>query len=140
MFDVQESDINLMNKRNEDDAKVFIEICQNEVKTNIGSNDISKICRLRRKKEDETPRPILVSMSSQYVKKRIMRNLHNLRSSDSNISMNHDMTKTEREDTKHLIDIAREINKQEHIWEWFYKVRGPPWEKKILRIRKLNLQ
>ena len=33
-----------------------------------------------------------------------MRYLHNLRSSDGNISMNHDMTKTEREWTKHLVD------------------------------------
>ena len=72
-------------------------------------------------------------MSSQDVKKKIMRNLHNLRSSDSNISMNHDMTKTEREETKHLVDRAREMDKQDHMAEWFCKVRGPPWEKKFLR-------
>ena len=118
---------------------VFIETCQNEVKTNIGSNDISKITLLGRKKEDGTPRPILVSMSSQDVKN-MMKNLQNLRSSDSSISMNHDMTKTERERTKHLVDKAREMNKQEHLGEWFYKVRGPPWEKKIIRIRKVKLQ
>ena len=70
VFDVVESESNLKNKRNEDDTKVFIVICQNEVKTNISSNDISKITRLGRKKEDGTPRPILVSMSSQDVKKR----------------------------------------------------------------------
>ena len=69
-----------------------------------------------------------------------MRNLHNLRFCDSNISMNHDMTKTEREETKHLVDKAREINKQDRMGEWFYKVRGPPWERKILKIRKVNLQ
>ena len=44
--------------------------------------------------------------------------------------MNHDMTKTEREETSNLVDKAREMNKQDHIEEWFYKVRGPPWEKK----------
>ena len=69
-----------------------------------------------------------------------MHNLHNLRFCDSNISMNHDMTKTEREETKHLVDKAREINKQDHMGEWSYKVRGPPWEKKIQKIRKVNLQ
>ena len=79
-------------------------------------------------------------MSSQDVKKNIVGNLHNFRSSDSNISMNHDMTKTEREETKHYVDKARDINKQEHMGEWFYKVRGSPWEKKILKIRKVNLQ
>ena len=62
---VEESASNLKNKRNEDDTKVIIETCQNEVKTNIGSNDISKITRLGRKKEDGTQRPILVSMSSR---------------------------------------------------------------------------
>ena len=83
---------------------------------------------------------ILVLMSSQDVKKKIMQNLHNLRLCDSNISMNHDMTKTEREETKHLVEKAREINKQDHMGEWSYKVQGPPWEKKILRIQKVNLQ
>ena len=54
-------------------------------------------------------------MSSKDVKKKIMQNLHNLRLCDSNISMNHDMTKTEREETKHLVDKAREMNKQDHM-------------------------
>ena len=46
VFGAEESASNLKNKRNEDDTKVFIETCQNEVKTNISSNDISKITRL----------------------------------------------------------------------------------------------
>ena len=54
--------------------------------------------------------------------------------------MNHDMTKTERERTRHLVDKAREMNKQDHMGEWFYKVRHPPWERKILKIWKVNLQ
>ena len=57
------------NKINKDDSNVFIETCQNDVKTNISSKDISKISRLGRKKEDGTPRPILVSTSSQDFKK-----------------------------------------------------------------------
>ena len=69
-----------------------------------------------------------------------MRHLHKIRSSDSDISMHHDMTKTEREWTKHVVDKAREMNKQDHMEEWLYKVRGPPWEKKILKIRKVYLQ
>ena len=86
VFGVEESASSLKNKRNKDDTEVFVETCQNEVKANIGSNDISKITRLGRKKEDSTSRPVLVSMSSQDCKKKIMRNLHNLRSSDSNVS------------------------------------------------------
>ena len=52
-----------------------------------------------------------------------MRNLHNLRSSYSNISKNHDMTKTERVETKHLVDKAREMNKQDHMGNGFTKYR-----------------
>ena len=51
----EESDSNLKNKSNDDDTKVFIETCPNEVKTNIGCNDISKITRLCRNKEDGSP-------------------------------------------------------------------------------------
>ena len=40
---VEESASNHKDKRNEDDTKVFIETCQNEVKANISSIDISKI-------------------------------------------------------------------------------------------------
>ena len=69
VFGVVESASSLRNKRNEDDTNVFIETCQNEVRTNMSSNDTSKITHLGRKKEDGTPRPILVSMSSQDVKK-----------------------------------------------------------------------
>ena len=60
VFGVEESASNLGKKRKEDDTMVFIETCQNEVKTNISSDDISKITRLGRKKEDGTPRPLLV--------------------------------------------------------------------------------
>ena len=129
MFAVAECATNPKNKRNEDDTKVFIETSQIEAKTNICSNGISKITRLGRKIEDGTPRPILVSTSSKDAKKNIMKNLHNIRSSDSNISMNYDMTKTKKEQAKQLFDKAREMNKEEHLGEWFYKVRGPSWEK-----------
>ena len=71
VFGVVESASNLKNKKNEDDTKVFIETCKNEVKTNISSNDICKITRLGRKKEGGTPRPIIVSMSSKMSKKRL---------------------------------------------------------------------
>ena len=50
------------------------------------------------------------------------------------------MTKTEIEETKHLVDKASEKNKQDHMGEFLYNVRGPPWDKKILKIRKVNLQ
>ena len=39
------------------------------------------------------------------------------------------MNKTEREWTKHLVDKAREMNKQEHMGELIYKIRGPPLER-----------
>ena len=68
VFGVEESASNIKNESNEDDSKFFIETCQNEVKTNICSNDISKITRLGRKKEDCAPRPVLVSMLFQNVK------------------------------------------------------------------------
>ena len=70
VFGAEESVCNLKKTRETNDTKVFIETFQNEVKINISSNDISKITCLGRKKEDGTPRPILVSMSSQDVKKK----------------------------------------------------------------------
>ena len=45
--------------------------------------------------------------------------------------MNHDITNTEREETKHLVDKESEMNKQEHMGEWFFNLLCPQWEKKI---------
>ena len=71
-------------------------------------------------------------------KKKIMRNLGNLRASDRNISMNHDMTKEEREMTKNLIKKAKDMNEQEKSGEWHFIVRGPPWDKEILKVRNAS--
>ena len=48
-------------------------------------------------------------------KKKNYRNLHSLRCSDCNVSMNHALTKTERDCGKHLVKKARETSKQEHV-------------------------
>ena len=79
-------------------------------------------------------------MSSQDVKKKLCEIYTTLDYVIAKISMNHDMTKTEREETKHLVDKAREMNKQDHMGNGLTKYEVLHGRKKILKIRKVNLQ
>ena len=54
-----------------------------------------------------------------------------------NISMSHDMTRDERTKTKLLIEEAKSKTiKDNDSKNWFYKVRGPPWDQRLQRVRR----
>ena len=54
--------------------------------------------------------------------------------------MSHDMTRDERTKTKLLIEEAKSqtINDTDSK-NWIYKVRGPPWDQRIQRVRRRPL-
>ena len=52
------------------------------------------------------------------------------------VQANHDLTKTQRENDKKLRDEAK--LKEEQSGEFYFKVRGPPWDRKIIQIRKVK--
>lgn len=73
------------------------------------------IIRIGRKQENaEKPRPVKVTFKNLEEKKTLMKNLHKLRGIEedspySNISVSHDMTKSEREANKTMIDEAKKM-------------------------------
>ena len=60
-------------------------------------------------------------------------NLKNAEEPYSRISISHDMTKEEREQNKKLLTEAKKLQDEDQ-GNWTYKVRGPPWDLKIVKL------
>jgi len=72
-------------------------------------------------------RPLLVQFHERNIKNIVMENLRRLREAQppfNDIVVNHDMTKSEREDVKKMVKTAEERQKNEGQGEWIFRVRG----------------
>ena len=98
------------------------------------SSDIVKTLRLGRKKDNEN-RPLLVTLGSEETKKKVMRNLYQLKDKNQTIKINHDMTPEERKELRDLIQEAEKKTKEEESGDFVFRVRGPPWDRRIVRIK-----
>ena len=117
------------------DKKIFMDIC-NRCDANISEENVEEIIRLGKKGEE--PRPMLIKMNNSEDKRVLFRNLCKLKEDNSpysRISVNHDMTKQEREENKKLISEAKELQDNDESGNWIFKVRGPPWDRKIRKIK-----
>ena len=88
------------------------------------------------KKEEGKKRPILVQLKEENVKKELFQNLWKLKNAPdriANISVGHDMTKEEREETKRLVGEAKRLAKQNPDFK--YKLKGPPWKRFISKVK-----
>lgn len=96
-----------------------------------------KLKRLGKFSKDTTNnRPLLLSLSEPTFKKSLFRNAHKLKNDDGKLSkvyMNHDMTKTSREEDKKLREEAKSMQ-ENSIEKNMYRVRGPPGNRKIVKL------
>ena len=86
----------------------------------------------------ETPRPLLVQLSSHHLKNVIMESLYRLKQAEhkfKSVIVSHDLTKSEREECKKLVEEAKELTKQNSSGEFAFRVRGPPGKMKIVKLR-----
>jgi len=69
-----------------------------------------------------------------------MQSLFKLKSMENkfkSVIISHDMTRTEREQCKILVEEAKEKSRNE-TGDFIYRVRGPPARMQIVRFRKTN--
>ena len=84
-----------------------------------------------------SPRPLKVVMETCEAQSAVMNNLKELAKADQhikNLSTSYDMTNDERAMVKEKVEEAKEKTKQSK--NWIYKVRGPYWNLKEIRVRK----
>jgi len=99
--------------------------------------EINKIYRLGKIKENGSPRPLLVALKDEQTKKKLFGQLQSLKECSKplcEISVQHDMTPTERQESKLLFEEAKS-RQQSSGGKWVYKVRGPPWAQRIVRLK-----
>ena len=91
-------------------------------------------------KNDKHIRPIKVSFQQSWDKRKLLSNLYKLKSDKKfkNIRIAHDMCEDDRLENKRLLEQAYNMNQQEKPTEYRYKVRGPPWAMKIVKIFSKN--
>ena len=81
--------------------------------------------------------PLLITVCDENAKRQLSGKLYKLKNAleFKGISVSHDMTKDERLNTKLLVEKAKEKSKNENLSKnWIFKVRGPPWEQRIVKL------
>ena len=118
--------------------KVYNYICD----TKLPAESVTHIRHLGKRLEKDSKRPLLITVNSESIKKQFFSKLYKLKDEHEfkNISVSHDMTE-ERLNTKLLVEKARKRNRElagnndENISKnWVFKVRGPPWEQRIVKV------
>ena len=104
IFRAPELKTNVKQERITYDLKVIKEI-GTHIGVTITEEDVSRSSRLGKKPEDKNKlnRPLLVSLSNEHVKKNLFKNLSKLRDVTGylgGLSVDHDITPKEREETK----------------------------------------
>ncbi|KAK4311454.1 hypothetical protein Pmani_017005 [Petrolisthes manimaculis] len=125
------------------DKLIVVKLCS-EVGVDCKNEDISEIRRLGKYvpltvENNVKPRPILVTLEN-VIKEKVLRNAYKLKDSSCDIStkigVSHDMSKEERTRDMLLKQEALKKNQEARGTEFFYVVRGLPWEREVVRIRK----
>ena len=122
--------------RNKSDKAFILELISEALEIECHEGDIKKFFRIGKK--GEVARPLLIELKARVYKNRIMESLSKLREADEkfkNISVSHDMTKSERMECKTLVEEAKKKQNEEK-GEWLWRVRGVPGLMKVIRIAK----
>lgn len=119
----------------QDGVNDFIKIVRNGCEVAIGKNDIEKVNRIGLKNNDKT-RPLLVCLKNIDKKKEIMNGSRKLKEKAPGIYINHDRSKEEREHFNETRAKQKKMISDDTSGEWFFRIKGPPWNLKITREKK----
>ena len=94
-----------------------------------------KMIRLGAKKSNHH-RPLKVTFDDTWKKRTFLSNLYKLKNVKKfeKISVAHDMSLEDRDESKRLRNEAKDRNKELDSTDYRFKVRGPPWAMKIVKV------
>ncbi|XP_071153417.1 uncharacterized protein PF3D7_1120000-like [Mytilus edulis] len=116
-------------------------------------NELFKDCKIQLDKEnlktikilgkfnkEKLNRPILVKLPSAEPKITLFRNIHYIKTNPKyeKVGVSNDLTQAEREQEKRLWDQARRQTEDEVSGDYHFRVRVPPWARKVVKLRKLD--
>ena len=121
-----------------DDKKSIQSLINDVLKVPSEDKEIKKVIRLGKIKEGGE-RPLLIEFREGTLKNQVIENLSNLRHAEEKhkrISVTHDMTIGEREQCKELVKQCKTKQLQDQSGEWIFKVRGPPGDMRIVKLKR----
>ena len=131
IFGATEENKNVENSEN--DQLFFKTMCEDalEYKESL-EVDIKRIPNSKPNQD----RPMKVTFKDTWSKRKFLSSLHKLKGNDkySNIRVSHDMCIADREENAKLLKEAHKKNTEEKPTTFKYKVRGPPWAMKIVKV------
>ncbi len=131
-----ESNKSTQEGRRQDDTEMFEMLCeQMNMETSI---KITNMFRLGGRPAEDKIRPIKVSFQTKENKGMFMRSLAELRNMEEpfrSLSINDDLTLEEREENRKLVIEAKKLT-EEDDGDFIFKVRGPPWDRRIVRLKR----
>ncbi len=133
-----ESDAENMQARREDDNFFVMTLCD---VLEVDDISIERVFRLGPPRADQN-RPLKVIFESVDDKADLMSNLYKLRSAEDvfrGLSITNDLTQSEREENKILVQRAKEMTESETSGEFVFRVRGPPWDRHIVKLKKQDM-
>ena len=140
IYNVEESEQVDTGERKKEDVKFFNILCQEVLQ--ISSPSAKNFIRLGRKpaaEDSQRPRPLKVVMDSKDDRSKIMRNLTKLKDAEERyrkISITYDYCQEDREKIKTKVVEAKQLEEGDQSKNFRYRVRGPPWDLRIIKIAK----
>jgi len=141
LYRVPESDDMRAEERNKADVAFCLQLFNNCLHTSITEDDLINVFRLGRNQDPDTPRPVMIQFAIYTSKNLIMESLYRLKHAEQKfkgVVISHDMTKTERDECKRSVAEATDKEDDDTSGEFMYRVRGPPGNLRIVKIKKRN--
>ncbi|CAC5382826.1 unnamed protein product [Mytilus coruscus] len=111
-----------------------------DCKIKLDKENLKTVKRLRKFNKEKLNRPILVKLPSAEPKITLFRNIHYIKTNPKyeKVGVSNDLTQAEREQEKRFWDQARRQTEEEVSGDYHFKVRGPPWARKVVKLKKLD--
>ncbi len=103
----------------------------------IGVVEVDDTTRLGKKMKDLKPRPLKITLKNTEDKAHIFQHLRRLTDADKkfSVSVTADLQPEDRKLVKDKVEEAKQMKKtQNEGGRWIYRVRGPPWNLKIVKL------
>lgn len=140
IFNVNESKSTVAEARKKEDTE-YVQDLSSILEANPWSvKTVARLGKVKRENENvsTTNRPMKVVFDDEKSKSVFMSNVRKLRTAEEkfkSISIVHDMTIREREINKEKVKQAKEKNDENKSGDYQYAVRGPPWERKVVKVK-----
>ena len=142
VFNLPEPDGGTPQERMHKDVETFTKMTKDGCKNEVKKNEIEKCFRLGKYESNKT-RPLLIKLKDDERKKKLFLSLKTLREHKGkyeNVQIGHDLTKSQREEHKEMINKAKEMDTVEGSENYIHLVRGPPDNLRIVKVTRKKQQ